>query len=329
MRDQTQKRERSGYRLRNVLTGAAGFGAGAVALMMVMMPIASAGIAHPNGFAGSVWTANGSQYFDGCAGAKAKHITWSTVTGAAHWLGNAHSNTCTAVHGGSSTYSSADAYGSANIQVPLHLKSVNTGADVTWTINVASTTAAGTIGSTLCPVTTYSYSYYYNNSWFVYNYSTGNYSYVSTWLNYTDIYSSCAAEASVIVYAYADYIYDATTGTYLYPSSYPSNYYTSNTSGSYQYSSAYWENFSNPMITGYSGSYSYGYNYGTPGTLGSAYTVQWNFTGSFTTGDRYILYTFVENGVNAYTYGFAHGHAKASLNAKTLGHYEGLSVLLV
>ena len=328
MREQTQKRERMGYRLRRAATGAAGLGAGAVALMMVMMPIANAGIAHPNGFAGSVWYAYGSQYFNGCAGAKAKHISWSLVTGAAHWLGNSHAATCTAVHGGSATYSSASAYGSANIQVPLHLKSTNTGADVSWTMNVASSDSAGTIGSTLCPVVTYSYSYYYNNSWFVYNYSTGTYSYVSTWYNYTDIYADCSAMANVYVYNYA-YVVDQTTGTYFYPTSYPTNSYMSNSSGSFQYNVSYWENFSNPILTGYSGSYGYSYNYGASGTLGPVWTSQWNFTGTFTTGDKYILYTYVDNGVSSSVYGFAHGHAKSALNAKTLGHYEGLSVVLV
>jgi hypothetical protein len=292
----------TGRRARFV-SAAASFGAVAVALVMLLSPMASAGVAHPAAFKGASWYPSESWSTAGCGSVKMTAPHFATLTGAGRWAGSATAATCAKSVGTTGLDSNAQTSGQINVVAPLHLATGSGGVNVTWSLQVAwSYNAAVNVTNPTCPGSTSNYSYY--EYW------------IPTWYNYTYTSSYCSADASVSLSGDA-YVEDTTTGIY----SYATNYWYGISSGFSWYTDTYTttSTYSNPSYwvdNGTSWS-TYGSQHGpthASGNFSASTSPTWFINGTFVKTDKYLLFADIAGSVSAYVDGLKHSSTRASID---------------
>lgn len=287
-----------GERTKRLIGGVTAVSAAAVALIMIVSPLATAAVT-PAVFKGAVSDPSYNVNWQGCGVAKSSEPKWSKTTGILHWLGSSTSTTCKKVLDGVGSSSSADSGFSENLGIPLKISSTATGLNVTWSMVAGWTEKAANYTAKGCP--SYKYNYSYNYGW--------------SWVNTTYTDSDCSIDASVNLYG-SVYLVDETTGSYYYPSNYWNGLYRSfdeyndSYSGTTTYSnSSYWQD-------NYSYSDSYGYRSGSigSGAFTPANSPVWWINGTFSGHDTYVLFPYLDGSVSTDCYGSGKASSIASLD---------------
>lgn len=285
---------------------AASFGAIAVALVMMLSPMAQAGAVHPSGLKGASWYPSSSWDTSGCGTVKTTAPHFAPTTGNGKWAGDAKASTCPTYIGTTGLDSQASASGEINVVAPVHLPSGSGGINVTWSLAVSWAYSA-TVNTTnpVCPGYSYNYSYY--EYW------------IPTWYNYTYTSSYCSADASVSLYGDA-YLVDVTSGVTYNPSSYwygisaGFDWYTDTYTDTFNYSNpSYWIDNGTSWST-------YGYQHGSThasGSFSSANSPTWYINGTFVKSDKYVLYTYIDGSASVYLDGLKHSAGMASVDGAT------------
>ncbi len=260
-------------------------GAAAVALLMVLSPLAGASAAWP----GAVVSPSYSTSTQGCAALKSASPTWSKGTGVGHWDANSSVKVCKGA-GLDDVGLDNDASASfeEEVAVPIHMASGTTGVNVTWGLLGTWTERALEFKPTSCA------SYGFNDSYYD--------PYIYSWINYTYSDSDCSLDLGVSLYGYA-YLVDTTTGTYYYPNNYWGGLYRD----SYRYVDTYYdeENYSNSSY--WQDNYTYygsdGYISGSSGSgiFNAASSPVWwiNSTSTFPSTDKWAVVTYIDGDVYA------------------------------
>jgi hypothetical protein len=288
-----------------------GSGTVAVALIMLLSPIAAAGVAHPAAGKGVVWDPSSSINYNGCAKARSAEPRFAPATGIGHWLGSVSATTCSKTIGGTSSSSSGDVSGDLEVEAPLHLTAASASVNVTWSLGLTWAIHAAVASTASCPGAASSYSYYD--------------SYISSWVNTTSFSSYCSADASVNMYGDA-YVEDTTSGATYYPSNY---WYGVNANfDRYNDSSDSTTNYSNPAqwFNNYTSSNSYGYAHGSSGSgnFTAANSPSWFINATFVKGDKYMLVTYLDASASASINGLKSSSTSASLDAASGTNHEDL-----
>jgi hypothetical protein len=280
------------------------------AMIMALTPLASAG-ATPN-FAFKGATVLEYVYHDqgGCAQITHSITKMSAKTGLGRFDASAKATSCTPIHGGNALSSDADQYAQIGLAIPVPLHSTSNGVSLTWSIKATASDSAVLKGSTVkCPT----------------NYDNFSYSNGTTLINFSESYSDCYVEAGFYLDG-SSYLIDETTHTYI--SGTGGSFYLSNSSGYYHDAFAYSYNYSNHSDWRFNSTYHYSNNqsYGSGGSLALNATPTTYFNGTFSSLDKYILFSYIYNEVYAEQYVYR-GTVSASLNAATLGNHEDATLL--
>src|ERR1700690_4323286 len=85
--------------LGRIAEAAAGLGAIAAVLILLLSPIAAAVLAHPATFHGASWVPSASQSSNGCGKVKGGNPHYTPSTGVGKWAGAAMASTCKKIIG--------------------------------------------------------------------------------------------------------------------------------------------------------------------------------------------------------------------------------------
>jgi len=316
-----------GHRAGRFLSVATGGTVGAVALLMVLSPLAIGSTLHAP-YTGVVVKGDYSGV-NGCATGKGS-LSLSLKTGIATGTGASTAKTCPKSLGQVGKYSSA--YNEPNVQAGINFR-IPSGfhhVSANWAIHAALKGSEARAGA--CPPAprfTSAYAYHYGSYYYWYN-STGQSQY-------------CSADASVYGSLYA-YVQDLTTGQ-TYNSSYRSLF------DSYMdtYNQTYWDCYNDTTWNGtgytyYHGCYGYNTTTHTSAYLNGVYYSMWTGPTSFNNSTsmafsmyanqtwvgthHYMLYVqiYMESAASVETW---HAVASSSFNMATLGNSAKLVSIVV
>jgi hypothetical protein len=308
---------------------AAGMGAVVAELIVALSGVASAGIATPTVFAGAHYVGNHSITKDGCATQKTATPKWSKLTGAGKISSATGVTTCPKSKGGPSFQSVSESEPQLSVFAPVKVRPGVGGVNVSWTITLAGSLTLSAPAKAKCAPTVYTSNNYYA-SW--YNSTSG--STVSTWDNYTQLFTDCVVENEVWIIGNA-YLLNLSGG----PTISASNSWSGPMNYSYDqiYGSSSWQNFSNPAASPNSFSYApvttttAGFS---PQNFTGTYAPQWFLNTSsastaFWAKSSYEVYTYIEADVFAIIVGYPHASATAMVNMSTGSNHVRLLPLVV
>jgi len=294
------------YRMRRIGGGLVGFGAAAVAMIMVLSPMASAASAatlFPHSTASLSWDV----YENGCATAKVAKPGISLTTGVGHASMSSKAKTCSHNKGGSKVDSYSDASNGVGITENIKLTKAASMVNITLNIRAIATVAAAGNLPAHCPVTT----------------DSGSYSFSNTTVWYNDSYAYCSAEASWEIYAEPE-VEDLTTHTY-----YSQFASMGNESGNYYDYYNDTTNYSNPYYTNVSYSGVSTYSFGTPYTTHIAWNPSLVMTGTFNLGDHLEIFADIYIYTDTEVEYESHGNAAASFLASGASGHVDISSITV
>ncbi|MCI4366273.1 MAG: hypothetical protein L3K08_00820 [Thermoplasmata archaeon] len=292
--------------------GLTGVGAVVVVLSMLLSPVASAGTAPNLHLTGATPSSAYYSMVSGCSTLGKAVSSLNARSGNGKFSVSTQTANCPASLNLSSSESWV--YASLGDNIPVKIRSSASGVKISFSVQANGTEAAVVRGSTShCPV--------------VWNNQTSYNG--TTWYNQTYGAAQCELLANIYVVVGA-YLYDGTTGTYQFPTTYgqttwsnESGYSSSFETFSYTYSNPlYWsQNFSYP------GSWT-NYSLGTGGIVNINAATTLYFNGSFTGTDHYVIGFSASNEVFAQQAYFK-GSAQAKLNAATHGNHEDITAVAV
>ncbi len=273
---------------------------GVAAVVLLLTGAASAGGVHPTTFGGATFAPSYSTGVSGCGKLTSAPPTWSKKTGDGNFAANASSPPCASTVKGVAVASSASASADSLVYAPVKLPTGVGGINVTWTLNAAWLVHITQGVASGCPGSSSSYGYYY--------------SYLNTWINYTDSYSSCSADASIDVYGSA-MVLDVTNGSSYYSDNYWYGFYQQD---SWSYSTyLYTTNYSNSSQwqNNYTSYDTYGYLNGANGHGTMLLAPTWFINGTFVSGHKYVIETSFQVSVDSNAVALKGASAVAALKA--------------
>lgn len=289
--------------------------------VLAMSPAAAAGVASATVFTGAHYDANFVNTKTGCVTLKTSSPKWSRATGVGTMRAATTAATCSAIRGGPSFESNSEGNPTLSVFAPVRVPTGAGGVNVSWTFTVSGSLSLAAPAKAHCPATRTTSDVFYS-SW--YNSSSG--STVSTWDNYTDLYTLCEVGNEVYLTGGAS-ILNMSGG----PTIAASNTWSGPINYSYSqiYGDSSWNNFSNPAASLNSASL-YSPTTSTSGpftqTLTGTYSPQWFMNTSsastkFWGKSQYEVYTWIEAQVFSQVFDYPRSTAAASLDLSTSSNH--------
>jgi hypothetical protein len=317
MQERTERLGPATRRLQGVVGGTTFFGAIGIVLMMAMAPATASGV-RPALFHGATWAPTTEDFSSSCASGKlSAKVAFHPSTGIGHFdSATSNAKSCTNAGLGGSKANSENA-GEAQLYttVPVKLNASSAGVSEAWNVKASGTTKATFSGATPTCTPTY---------------TNDSYNYGYTWYNFSEAYALCDVEAEDVIIGFA-YLLDATTNSYVaYDFTYDSFFtpIVANASGDQVNWYAYHVSYSNSSYWAYNSTYSsgsgYNFTWGSPGGFSGTYTPVFYLNGTFTTGDKYTVESYLICEAFTEVYNWGHATATATYDGSSIGDHVDL-----